>query len=270
MISAISPDVSASSTRAPAARGVVDRAAATGSDSATMTIRLMTFNIQCGLCWPEVRRLIVAQDVDVICLQEVPQEGHCQRDFVRAAKVLDLLGWPHDLRMLWSRPPRQIGNLTLVRGRIEPGPVLRIPLTQAYGFTSRIEVGGARLTVANLHLSPLGGPPPLAFPVTEILRLREVLDLTKRLGDDRDPMVAVGDFNTFWPAPACWVMRRSWNDCRSEVGGDHLPTRPTYGLPFVIDHVFMRGGITAVDYEVLPGGGSDHRAVIATLQVPRS
>lgn len=242
----------------------------TGSQVQTTTIRLMTFNILCGLRWPDVRRLILAQDVDIICLQEVPQDSHSQPDFVRLSQVLDLLNWPYDLRMLWSRHPRQIGNLTLVRGRIEPGPVLKIPLTPAYGFTSRVEVRGVRLTVANLHLSPLGGPPPLAFPVTEILRLREVRHLTKSLCSDRGPTVAVGDFNTFWPAPACWVMRQSWKDCRSEVGGNHLATRPTYGLPFVIDHVFMRGGVSAVDYEVLPGGGSDHRAVIATIQVPRS
>ncbi len=242
----------------------------TGAQAETTTIRLMTFNIQCGLCWPDVRRLILAQDVDIICLQEVPQPRHSQPDYVRVSQILGLLDWPHDLRMLWSRHPRQIGNLTLVRGRIAPGPVLKIPMSPAFGFISRVEVGGARLTVANLHLSPLGGPPPLAFPVTEVLRLREVRHLTKSLGGGPVPTVAVGDFNTFWPAPACWMMRQSWKDCRNEVGGDHLPTRPTYGLPFVIDHVFMRGGISAVGYEVLPGGGSDHRAVIATIQVPRS
>lgn len=270
MSSAISPDVSATSPQVLAAPDCIDQSTSTGSQAETTTIRLMTFNILCGLRWPDVRRLILAQDVDIICLQEVPQDGHCQRGFVRVAEVLGLLGWPYDLRMLWSRRPRQIGNLTLVRGRIEPGPMLKIPLTPAYGFTSRVEVSGARLTVANLHLSPLGGPPPLAFPVTEVLRLREVRHLTKSLGDVGGPTVAVGDFNTFWLAPACWAMRQSWKDCRNEVGGTHLATRPTYGLPFVIDHVFMRGGVTAVDYEVLPGGGSDHRAVIATIQVPRT
>jgi len=272
MASAISSDVPAAPAQALNATDAVATAATTPArtEAGTATVRLMTFNVQCGLQWPDVRRLILAQDVDIICLQEVPQDGHSQRDFVRASEILDLLDWPHDLRMLWSRPPRQIGNLTLVRGGIEPGPILRIPLTQAYGFTSRVEVDGARLTVANLHLSPLGGPPPLAFPATEILRLREVRHLTQSLGECRDPTVAVGDFNSFWPAPACWVMRRSWKDCRNEVGGNHLATRPTYGLPFVIDHVFMRGGVRAVGYEVLAGGGSDHRAVIATLQVPRS
>ena len=270
MTSVISPDVSATSSEALAAPGLFYQATSARSQAETATIRLMTFNIQCGLQWPDVRRLILAQDVDIICLQEVPQHGHSRRGFVRVSQVLGLLDWPHDLRMLWSRHPRQIGNLTLVRGRIEPASVLRIPLTQAYGFTSRVEVGGARLTVANLHLSPLGGPPPLAFPATEVFRFREVRHLTKSLADDRGPTVAVGDFNTFWPAPACWAMRRSWKDCRNEVGGTHLATRPTYGLPFVIDHVFLRGGVTAVDYEVLPGGGSDHRAVIATIQVPRT
>lgn len=272
MTSALGSDVPAASPQALAAPGAAGTmtTATTGAEAGTVTVRLMTFNIQCGLQWPDVRHLILAQDVDIICLQEVPQDGHSQRDFVRVSEILDLLDWPHDLRMLWSRPPRQIGNLTLVRGRIEPGPVLKIPLTQAYGFTSRVEVGGARLTVANLHLSPLGGPPPLAFAATEILRLREVRHLNKCFGDRHSPAVAVGDFNSFWPAPACWVMRRSWKDCRNEVGGVHLATRPTYGLPFVIDHVFMRGGVRAVDYEVLPGGGSDHRAVIATLQVSKA
>ena len=228
----------------------------------------MTYNIQCGLNWPDVRRLILNREVDIVCLQEIPQAGHTNHDLVRLSKVIGLLDWPYDLQMLWNRHPRRIGNLTLTRGRIRHGEVLRIAMTQAYGFTSHVEIDGAGLTVANLHLSPLLGPPPLAFAVTEVLRVRELLHLNTHFQTAGGAVVAAGDFNTFWPAPGCWLMRRAWRDCRAEVGGTHGATRRTYGLPFVIDHCFVRGGIRPLGYEVVPGGGSDHRAVIATLEVP--
>lgn len=232
------------------------------------TVRIMTFNIEFGLQWAVIRERILAERVDILCLQEVPEAGHRERSAVRPRQILADFPWPHDCAMLWHRRPRRIGNMTLVRGRIGPGRVLHTPLSAPYGMVNQVEVHGTRLTIANVHMTDMFGPPPVAFVVSETHRLREALDLGRRFRCHHRPVVALGDFNTFWPAPGCWVMRRDWTDCRSAVGGRHPPTRPTYGLPFVIDHVFVRGDVRVLRYRVLPAGGSDHRAVIADLSVP--
>ncbi len=231
----------------------------------------MTYNILLGLDWPAVCELIDAHPVDVLCLQEVPQAEHADRRVVRLSRIIDHLDRPHDLGMLWHRSPHRCGNLTLVPrgGHIFPGKPLAVARGTPYGWVNEVEVRGVRLTIANVHLTEMLGPPLPTFAVSEIYRLRETVDLTRRFGHHRGPVLALGDFNTFWPAPACWVMHRGWTDSRSAAGGRHLATRPTYGLPFVIDHIFLRGEISVTGYQVLPGGGSDHRAVVATFRVPR-
>lgn len=237
------------------------------ASSTCAVLRLMTYNVEMGLAWPAALELIRAHPVDVLCLQEIPEEAHPDRRLVRPARVVKDVGLPHDLRMLWYREPRRVGNATFVRGRVAPGPTLCIPLSKPYGMESEVEVGGTRLTVANIHLTEMLGPPLLAFPISEMYRLREAQDLTRRFARCDGPVVAMGDFNTFWPAPAAFVLHRDWRDCRAEVGGRHAATRPTYGLPFVIDHVLVRGDVKVRDYRVIGGPGSDHRAVLVELDV---
>jgi endonuclease/exonuclease/phosphatase family metal-dependent hydrolase len=230
----------------------------------------MTYNILFDGCWPAVRELIEANPADIICLQEVPTEDFPVPCIARPSQIRRELEGQSDYAALWRRGSRQMGNMTLVRGRIGSGTRLQTGLSQPYGLANELEVAGARLIVANLHLTEMLGPPPLAFPVSEVFRMREVLDVTARFQDARTPVIALGDFNTFWPSPACWLMRRRWRCCDPDARSRRLGTRPTYGFPFVIDHIFVRGGIQVRDCRILEGGGSDHRAVIATLDVPLS
>ncbi len=233
---------------------------------ARTTITLMTYNVERGERWPEAAETIRRAAPDIICLQEVTDEAHPVRRFARPSKVRADLGLSADAAMLWNKSPLRIGNMTLVRdGEIGPGIVLEVPGSRPYGMLNLIRIRGSTLLVANLHLTDLMGPPPLAFPITESFRLREAQDLTRRLVAENRPAVAAGDFNTFWPAPACLHMRRHWRDCRSAARTPQCATRPTYGLPFVIDHIYCRGPIGIEDYRVIESPASDHRPVIATL-----
>ncbi len=234
---------------------------------AAVKIRVLSYNILYGCRWTQVRDLLLANPADIICLQEVPQHGHRRPNAVRADQILHDLDRPHSLAMLWYRPPRRVGNMTLVAGSIDKGQILSTSLSQPYGLVNRVVVGGVNLTVVNVHFTEMLGPPPIAFPFSEMLRTREALDLTRRFRGRQEPVLVLGDFNSFWPAPACWVMRTNWTECRRAVGGRHPGTRKTYGLPFVIDHIFVRGPVRVHDYRVIDGGGSDHRAVYAALEV---
>ncbi len=233
-------------------------------------IRLMSYNIEMGLAWPAALDLIRSQTFDVLCLQEIPEELHPNRSVVRPSRVLSDLSMPADLRMLWYRTPRRIGNATFTSGHLSPGPILQVPQSKPYGMTTEVKVGGVAMTIYNIHMTEMLGPPLVAFPISEMYRLRESQDLTRRAAKLKTPVVALGDFNTFWPSPAAWVLRRDWRDCRTEIGGRHAATRPTYGLPFVIDHVLVRGDIRVLDYQVISGAGSDHRPIRVVLEVGTS
>ncbi|MEE8170428.1 MAG: endonuclease/exonuclease/phosphatase family protein, partial [Phycisphaerae bacterium] len=82
------------------------------------------------------------------------------------------------------------------------------------------------------------------------------------------PVVALGDFNSFRPAPAYRIAARGMRDCRPFAKTPQPATRPTYGLPVVIDHIFVSPSIRVLDYRVIRAPGSDHYPVLATLQLP--
>jgi endonuclease/exonuclease/phosphatase family metal-dependent hydrolase len=239
------------------------------SPMARVQVSLLTYNILYGRRWPLALELIRRHPADITCLQEVVEDAHPDPELTTVSTVRRDLDLPHGLAWLWNRPPRRIGNMTLVRsGRIIGERILHERLSEPYGCATGIVLRGARLTVANIHMTHMLGPAPLAFPISEMYRLREALHLTRTYRSAGAPVVALGDFNTFWPAPACWAMRRHWRDARRETGGRHAGTRPTYGLPFVIDHVFIRGDARVKEYRVLDGPGSDHRAIWTVLDVP--
>ena len=48
-----------------------------------------------------------------------------------------------------------------------------------YGISSEVTIGSASFIVANIHLSYMDGPPPIAFPRSEHYRFRDVSQLTK-------------------------------------------------------------------------------------------
>lgn len=149
----------------------------------------MTCNIEYRPCWPEVRRVIQAQDLDVVCLQEVPTD---QSSLIRTD-----LGPAHEFQLLPLLHPRRLGNMTLARSQIKHGEMLQTALSRAYGFTSLVKVGPIDLTVANVQLSSLRGSPLWIFPAAEVLYLWKVIDLTQRFLQHTGPVVAAGAFNTF-------------------------------------------------------------------------
>ena len=194
------------------------------------------------------------------------QDGCDVSSFARRAEILRAFDWPNEYRQLEKcQHGCSTGNMTLVNGWIGPGRMLRRESGRPYGFACDVEIGSVHLTVVNLHLAPLGRRNPLAFAVAERQHLGEMSDRTCRFRGHDGPVVAAGDFNSFWPAPGCWFMRRHWNDCRASGRGRQRSTRPTFGLPFVIDHVFVRGNVRPVEYRVIEGGGLDHRPVIVGL-----
>ncbi|MFO0972755.1 MAG: endonuclease/exonuclease/phosphatase family protein [Phycisphaerae bacterium] len=232
-----------------------------------VALRLATYNVEGGRNWPAVLANIRAARADVICLQEVLPDGHGYSDGVGPTAAGAALGgsWCYELLWHWTRRP--VGNMTLSRGRVGAAEVLAVGGQDPYGIMTPVEVDGVRLWVVNVHLAAMHGPAWLTFAGSEPARRREALDLRARIAGLAGPAIVMGDFNTFWPAPAYCAAARGMVDCRRAAGGRHAGTRPTYGIPFVIDHILVTPDVAVVSYGVAVESGSDHRLVSAAVSV---
>lgn len=84
------------------------------------------------------------------------------------------------------------------------------------------------------------------------------------------PAVLIGDFNaTLDNSDFRAVLDRGYRDVANELGQGLKPTRPgdAWPPPVTIDHVLIDDRLGAVDYDVKPQQGSDHDAVLATIQL---
>jgi endonuclease/exonuclease/phosphatase family metal-dependent hydrolase len=83
------------------------------------------------------------------------------------------------------------------------------------------------------------------------------------------PRILLGDFNsTLDHPPFRALVARGYRDAAATVGGGLTPTWGPYGRLLTLDHVLAdrRIGVSALSVHGLPR--SDHRAVLATLQIP--
>ncbi len=85
-----------------------------------------------------------------------------------------------------------------------------------------------------------------------------------------EALLVAGDFNTLEAEPLYRKMTASFVDLHTATNPSRSPSYPNLPalLPFPrvrIDYVLARGPFTPIKTEVLPGGGSDHLPVKATL-----
>ena len=138
---------------------------------------------------------------------------------------------------------------------------------------------GQTVTAARLRLR--GAPPVEVLAVHPRAPLREAL-----LGEWRDDLRALpaatprgavrilaGDFNaTLDHAEFRDVLERGYEDAADEVGHGLRATWPAdrrFPPPVTIDHVLADERCGVRDLEVVDVAGSDHRAVLAVLELPR-
>lgn len=234
-------------------------------------IRVMTYNVWLGMQWEEARETIHNHPADILCLQEVAVEDHPRRDFVRPSQIAAEFAGECNYQPLWRQGRGWLGNMTLVRcGRLGATTVLHCRSSEPYGTWSHVSMGRCEFVVANIHLTPMLGFPPLAYLMSEPLRTREAVHLARCIRRSSCPVIALGDYNTFWPSPGYLAAASGMRDCRSAGRGPRMATRPTYGLPFVIDHIFVTPQVEVLDYDVIDAPGSDHRPVVATVKLPET
>jgi endonuclease/exonuclease/phosphatase family metal-dependent hydrolase len=112
-----------------------------------------------------------------------------------------------------------------------------------------VEIAGTPVDVVGLHVSS---------KVWRLGPVKHVMTLRRGLRDGR-PQVLAGDFN-FW-GPPVGLMMPGW---ARPVRGRTYNARHPHSQ---IDHILVRGGIEALDGEVLAETPSDHRPIRARLRL---
>jgi endonuclease/exonuclease/phosphatase (EEP) superfamily protein YafD len=229
--------------------------------SATASVRVMTANLKLGQADANALVAATRSGIDVLAVQEltfdeVDRLSKAGLDKIFPYRVLR----PHTVASgagLYSRFP--IHSATSI-GKFE----------MAF-FTARIEMPSVAVdpTMVVAHLS---GPWPQPIDQwDEDMRLLPptMADIAKKAGSGA--VIVAGDFNsTIDMQPFRQLLQDGYQDAAEQAGAGmtrSYPADSTIPPLLGIDHILIRD-CTASSATTVPLPGSDHRALLATLQIP--
>lgn len=224
-------------------------------------VRVASVSLRRGLVQAApVIALVRRHDVDVLSVQELTPRA--ERD-LRAGGIGELLPWAH---VIAARP----GSVPSASGAVWT----RLPATVAGAVPGTYEQPTALLEVPGappLEFTAVHTAPPATSP-------RAVRDWTSDLAalptpDDEVLRVLAGDFNaTLDHAALREVLRRGWADAAQRAGRGLAWTWRPLRLPLprlALDHVLVDPRIAVAGVQLVHLPGSDHRAVVVDLVLPR-
>ena len=226
-------------------------------------VRVMTVNMLFGNADPHDVAAVAREGADILLVQELTPEA--ARRLTAAGTDAD---FPH--RALDTRP--QAAGVG-VYSRYPIVTSARVGGYQLALVTARVRVEGAASepTVASVHFAA-PWPQPIdgwhsdfaAFP-------RTLADLATQSGDG--PAIVGGDFNaTIDMRPFRELLTDGYRDASEQAGAGRQFTYPSNNRripPFMgIDHILTRNA-TAASTQTVEIAGTDHRALLATVMVPR-
>jgi len=240
---------------------------------ATATLKVVTLNL-----WVSNQQLDVTetwlreQAADVVLLQEAYHD--------MAARLSDL--YPYTL----PDPALPRGQDLQILSRY---PIIDADVGSGY-LRSVVDVDGTPIAVYNIHFGvpfvnrPHYGLYALPYPLSMMVRYNEsprneqIANLLARLqAEETLPAVIAGDFNTSDNSAMYPVVAGQLTDSFREVAtglgttwpiGSKLPLALPLPPLMRIDYVWHTDGLRALDVQVGPEVGSDHRPVVAVLALP--
>jgi endonuclease/exonuclease/phosphatase (EEP) superfamily protein YafD len=235
--------------------------AATTAAASGTPLRVLTFNVLAGNRAPDaVLRLVRASDADLVVIVDAKR--------MRWRRMIsDLRGpypyyvppqrWPEP-RQRWLEPPRVFlfSRFPIVSDDAtgDPcGPCLAVELA----------VGGQRLVVAGVHLSPM-------LPGARHRRLRrELAQFAEFVGRTDRAVLVAGDFNATPWSPHFRDLIEAAGLRHAADGRGYLATWPSWFWParIPIDHILLKGPLTVTSLRRGPAVGSDHYPLIADLRL---
>ncbi|WP_422741884.1 endonuclease/exonuclease/phosphatase family protein [Mycobacterium sp. WMMD1722] len=227
-------------------------------------VRVLSSNLRKGQADADFLTLLAKDQADVVAVSELtPEEvGHFARAGLQESFPYSVLGAAPDAGGigLFSRYPLITGTAT---------------------GTARVTAAAAEVAVPGVSQNPVVASvhviSPLAGGTDAFTKWRESITATKsyivQLAAAADPgaVIVGGDFNS---TPDMWQFRdlltNGYRDAVQQTGSGFSPTFPVHDWvpPLItIDHVLTRNA-SASSIKTVTIPGSDHRALLATIQVP--
>ena len=242
---------------------MLPRAVGSAAPAGGTTVRVMSANLFAGQADAGfVVDLVREQSVDVLALQEVTPE---------AVRALSAAGLDTVLPYAEAHPYRGVdGSAVYSRHPILAGSVKINPGVGFRQASAVISIAEHRFVVESVHpVSPSNGE--VAGFWAEGLR-----DQATPMADPAGPRVLAGDFNaTLDHAELRRLLATGYRDAADQVGRGLVPTWPFSDREYrtiprvTIDHILVPEPFGVVDFTVATVPGTDHRAIIATLVLPR-
>jgi endonuclease/exonuclease/phosphatase family metal-dependent hydrolase len=228
----------------------------------TRRLRVATVSMRLGEADPRaVVDLVTDHRVDVLALQEVTPGAAMA---LRAAGIGDLLPHSHVIAARDGSPPAAGGALWS-----------RLPVLERFAVAGRFEQPTARLAVPgapDVEVTAVHTKPPSTSPRAVA---RWAADLAELPGPERGVLrVLAGDFNATLDHGALRrVLALGYRDAAREVGlalrATWTPLRSPHPR-LTLDHVLVDPQVGVASVTLVPVAGSDHRAVVAELVLPRA
>jgi endonuclease/exonuclease/phosphatase family metal-dependent hydrolase len=228
------------------------------------TVRLVAYNIRMGFGLdgtfdPEAAaRAVRREKPDVVVMSEVDRAWLLNGGHDTLAILARKLG----MRYYFAPAADPVwGDAVLTNLPVAARETVRLTAdgaptgAQALGVVLR--VGGREIAVVSTHIQPPPGRAPL-------VQVREISAFATRFGGDR-PTVVAGDLNISPGDPSMRAFADAgYGDALAAFRP--LPTFPADRPTKEIDHVLVRGGLTASEPSVGTTTASDHAPVAVTLR----
>jgi endonuclease/exonuclease/phosphatase (EEP) superfamily protein YafD len=231
-------------------------------DRASVPVRVMTINMLDGRADTNAITAMATDQADVLMVQEFTPKARRRLEAAGIERI-----FPHH-----RVEPRPAAMGTGIYSRYPITTSARIDGLQRVMISARLRIEGVAIepTVASVHLAS-----PWPHRIDGWHHDFDVFPgiLAKIAADNEDGSIVIaGDFNaTIDMRPFRSLLDGGYRDASEQAGEGRQFTYPgdSRGLPFMgLDHVLTRNA-TAVSTETVTVSGSDHRALLATVLVPR-
>ncbi|MEV6960299.1 endonuclease/exonuclease/phosphatase family protein [Streptomyces sp. NPDC051207] len=269
----------AAAVLAAAAPATAAGAGVPGAHAPAVPLRVATYNIHAGAGEDGVfdldrtARAVRDLDADVIGLQEVDVHWGPRSEFVDEARALaEKLDMRVFFAPIYDMDPaapggerRRFGVAVLSRYPVleaENHEITRLS-TQTPGSAPAPAPGFAEVTVnvkgshAHVYVTHLD------YRANPSVREAQVADMLRILAADHGPKILVGDFNAEAAAPELAPLWAELRDAAPDGGGTYPAIRPVKRIDFVT----VSPGITVAGARTVATDASDHRPVVADLEL---
>ncbi|EID54770.1 endonuclease/exonuclease/phosphatase family protein [Saccharomonospora xinjiangensis] len=218
-------------------------------------VRVAALNLYFGQAAPDaVVEFVREHRVDVLTLLELDEQ---------AQSALEDAGLRESLPHVVAYPAGAgVGSGIASRYPLEEVDLAGPSLFAQPGVRTRLP-GGTAVEVVAVHALP---------PVTDAAQWRSDLAGLPPASSAGFARILAGDFNaTLDHAAFRHILDAGYVDAAESTGNALVTTWPRrrLGPPVTLDHVLVENGAAVLDFAALDVEGSDHRAVLATLRLPK-